>query len=51
LVDGPKLAALASRNADIGVCLRRLFSDELRDKLMASDRDRFGSFARDAGHN
>jgi len=39
-IDGAKLAALAGRNAEIGVYLRRLFSDDLRDKLMESNRER-----------
>lgn len=50
-IDGSKLAALASRNAELGVYLRRLFSDDLRDKLMESNRDRSGSVAPDVRHN
>ena len=39
-IDGAKLAALSGRNAEIGIYLRRLFSDDLRNKLMKSNRDR-----------
>lgn len=50
-IDGAKLAALARRNAEIGVYLRRLFSDDLRGKLRESNRGRSASFAPDIRHN
>ena len=50
-IDGNQLAALAARNAEIGDYLRRLFSDDLRDKLRQSNSERSASFASDARHN
>ena len=50
-IDGSKLSALARRNAELGGYLRRLFSDDLRNKLRESNRDRSGSFAPDGGQN
>lgn len=47
-IEGSKLATLARRNSEIASYLRRLFSDDLRDKLKESNRDRSGSLAPDA---
>ena len=50
-IDGKRLAALAGRNAEIGVYLRRLFSDDLRDKLRQSNSERSASFPPDPRRN
>lgn len=38
-IEGARLASLARRNGELGAFLRRMFSDDLRSKLMESNRN------------